>query len=48
MRPVPTPFAQGTSLAKAKDDDKDLDLATVADIAKVSVHAAAAAGSQKN
>ncbi len=33
VKPVPTPFAQSTSFANAKDDDKDLDVASVADIA---------------
>ena len=45
-KPVPTPFAQGTSLAQAKEGDDSLEVASVADIAKHSVRAAALADAQ--
>ena len=46
MKPVATPFAKGTSLAKAKDDDDSLEVATVAEIAEDSKKVAALADAQ--
>ena len=46
MKAVATPFAKGTKLAKAKDDDASLEVATVAEIVEDSKKVAALADAQ--
>ena len=48
MRPVATPLAKGASLAKAKEDDANLEVATVEEIAADSKRVAAAADAQSS